>query len=102
MPHRGLDAAETEFIRGFREASAWEADCFAVAAFGEIVDCSTAGISQSHHLGDLVVSFTGGVVARAAEMDVSADAVDAVKQRVTAGSEQGEIGKGHLMLELNR
>src|SRR5215470_11798521 len=102
MPDRSFDPAETEVIGTLLETSARKPDRLAVAFFSQIIDDASAWISQPHHFGHLVECLSRCIVPGPTQITVSSDVLDAVEQRVSAGSKQSDVRKRNLVLQMNR
>src|ERR1051325_6424118 len=101
MPYGGFDAAKAKIVRVFFEPGARKPNRLRVALFGEVVDDSPAGIPKPHHFSDLIVCLARRIIACPAQMKIVAEAIDSVEQRVTSRSQECEVRKRHLVLELD-
>ena len=67
-----------------------------VAVGGELIDDGSAGVGEAEELGDLVIGFTGGIVAGAAEEAIVPAFVHFEQMRMAAADDQREHGEGGL------
>ena len=102
MPHRSLNTAEAKLVGALVQARARETNGFGIAALRQLVDDPSARIAKPHHLGHLVEGLARRVVASTAQVNVVADAVHAIEQRMPAGREQRDIRKRNFMFEMDR
>src|SRR4029079_1650174 len=101
MPYGGFDPAKAKIVGIFFEPGARKPNRLGAALFGEGVDDSSAGITKAHHFRDLIVRITRSIIASPAQMEIFADVVDSIQERMAARSQQCDGRKRHLVLQLD-
>ena len=92
--HGGFKPGVGEIEIIFLNHAAWKFEIFSVADFSQAVDFSSPGIAQTEELGDFIIGFADGIVARLSENLVISEAIDQNQRGMSAGDDKGKMFSG--------
>src|SRR3989338_5341608 len=101
MPYGGLQPAEAKIERTLLHPRTGKGNCPGITVLGQLIDHLSSRVTQTHHLCHLIVSLSRRIVPRAAHIEVLAKTTNQIKKGMTAGGEQGDIGKGNIPSQKN-